>query len=81
MWEEKINLKEDEELMHESHKASGFMQETDTDIYSVIRKNGTKTGTVEVVDHTAVKGFRRTIRVLHTDITGKTIVDVSFSPR
>jgi len=80
MWKSKIVLNRDEELKHESSKTSGFMQEKDIDIYSILRKDGTKTGSVKVVDHTAVKGFRRTISVHQTDITGKTVVDVSYNP-
>jgi len=80
MWESKLVLSSDEELKHESSKASGFMQETDTDIYSIVRKDGTKTGSVKVVDHTAVRGLRRTITVPQTDINGKTVVETSFNP-
>ena len=80
MWKDKVILNGDEELKFESSKQSGFMQETDTDIYSIVRKDGTKTGSVKVIDHTAVKGFKRTISVQQTDINGKTVVDTSFNP-
>ena len=80
MWKSKVVLTNDEELKHESSKLSGFMQETDIDVYSIVRKDGTKTGSVKVTDHTAVKGFRRTISVHQTDIDGKTVVETSFNP-
>ena len=56
----------------------GFMQETDVDAYDVISKNGIKAGTVTVEDHTAVKGFKRTITVIQKDIAGKTIFSESW---
>lgn len=80
MWKSKVILAADEELKHESSKTSGFMAEEDIDVYSIVRKDGTKTGSVQVSDHTAVKGFRRTISVHQTDINGKTVVQESFNP-
>ncbi|HEX5356145.1 MAG TPA: hypothetical protein VFW93_08000 [Aquabacterium sp.] len=80
MWKEKLILKEGEDLKHESSKTSGFMQEEDINTYSIIRADGTKTGSVKVVDHTAVKGFKRTIWVVQTDSGGKEVVNVSFRP-
>jgi hypothetical protein len=80
LWKEKLTLAADEELKHESSKTSGFMQEEDIDIYSIVRSDGTKTGSVKVSDHTAVKGFKRTIHVLQTDLNGKTVVDLSLRP-
>jgi hypothetical protein len=55
MWKSKVALTNDEELKHESSELSGFMQETDLDVYSIVRKDGTKTGSVKVTDHTAVR--------------------------
>ena len=78
MWEDKLMLNGDEKLKHESFKTSGFMQEKDIDVYSIVRSDGTKTGSVKVVDHTAVKGFKRTIWVVQTDHSGKVAVDTSF---
>lgn len=79
MWKNKIILAADEELKHESSKSSGFMLETDIDIYSIVRNDGTKTGSIKVVEHTAVKGFKKTISVHQTDLSGKTVVDESFN--
>jgi hypothetical protein len=80
MWKDKIVLNSNEVLKHESSKTSGFMQEEDIDFYSIHQKDGTKIGSVKVTDHTAVKGFKRTITVHQTDITGKTVVDARFTP-
>jgi hypothetical protein len=81
MWKEKIILMDGEELKHENSKTSGFLQEEDIDTYSIIRADGTKTGSVKVVDHTAVKGFKRTIWVVQTDLNGKEVVNTRFDVR
>lgn len=80
MWKSKIILKQGEELKHESTSISGFMQETDIDVYAVVREDGTPGGSVKVEDHTAVKGFKRTIWVVQKDNDGMVIVDTRFSP-
>lgn len=80
MWEEKLILGEGETLKHLGSKTAGFMGETDVDKYAVVRSDGTEVGSVKVEDHTAVKGFRRTITVIQTDASGKEIVHTSFTP-
>ena len=80
MWKDKIILKIDEELKHESSKTKGFMGEEDIDLYLVVRNDGTQTGTVTVSDHTAIKGFRRTIWVVQKDAAGRVLVDEKFKP-
>lgn len=80
MWKEKLILSEGETLKHLGSKTAGFMGETDIDTYAVVRPDGTEAGSVKVEDHTAVKGFRRTITVTQTDASGKEIVHTSFSP-
>jgi hypothetical protein len=80
MWKNKITLKPGEELKHEKSSTSGFMQETDVDIYAIVREDGSPGGSVKVEDHTAVKGFKRTVWVVQTDQDGKVIVDTRFSP-
>ena len=54
------------------------MQEEDVEIYSILNQDGAVGGSVKVTDHTAVKGFRRTLRVAQTDNDGKTVVDKSW---
>ncbi len=80
LWKDRLTLDATDELRHESSKTSGFMQEEDIDTYSIIAADGTKTGTVTIRDHTAVKGFRRTIHVRQVDVNGKTVVDEHLSP-
>lgn len=78
-WRQKIVVGSDEELKHEGSRTKGFMEETDIDTYSIVRADGTKTGSVTVSDHTAVRGFRRTVRVTQTDAAGKVIVEESYT--
>ena len=73
-------LNADESLKLESSTQSGFMQETDNETYSIVRADGTRAGSVKVTDHTAVKGFKRTISVHQIDVNGKTVVNTSFNP-
>lgn len=80
-WREKIVLNAGEELRHESSRMKGSLQEEDIDTYSIIRPDGSNGGMVTVNDHTAIKGFKRTISVLQTGSDGKTIVETSFSPK
>lgn len=79
MWKSKIILS-NETLKHERSWTSGFMEEQDNELYIVFNEEGAKTGEVKVTDHTAVKGFKRTCRVVQTDINGKIIVDSNFDP-
>ena len=55
------------------------MQETDLMTYDVIDASGKKVGTVEVEDHTAVRGFRRTVSFVQRAINGKVLVDDTWS--
>ena len=73
-----ILLNEGEELKHEESRMTGFMQEEDIDTYSVVEPNGKKTGSVTVRDHTAVKGFRRTIHVTQVDSVGRVVIEKSY---
>lgn len=77
-WNAKVQLRAGETLRHEGSKAEGFMQETDVNTYSIIDAAGSVTGSVKVTDHTAVKGFKRTVRVVQKDATGKIIVDTTL---
>ncbi len=78
-WKTMIILGEGEALRHEGSRTKGFMQEEDIDTYSIIRSDGTKVGSVTVRDHTAVKGFRRTIHVTQNDVAGKQVMDKSYT--
>lgn len=80
MWRDNLILKEGETLEHQRSWESGFMQEQDNDLWHVIGPAG-KVGEVKVEDHTSVKGFRRTVRVVQRDAEGKVIVDTSYNPQ
>ena len=55
------------------------MEETDIDTYAVLGPSGTKVGSVAVSDHTAVRGFRRTVQVTQKDATGNVVVEKSYT--
>lgn len=77
-WESLVTLAPGQTLKHEGHKTSGFMSEEDIDTYAVVGADGTKAGEVVVRDHTAVKGFKRSIRVTQTDAAGKQLLDTAY---
>ncbi|MFJ9452188.1 hypothetical protein [Herbaspirillum sp. NPDC101397] len=79
-WEKKVSLKEGETLRHDRSFLKGFMQEEDVDLYTIVGCDGTVRGNVKVTDHTAVKGFRRTVTVVQTDPEGKTVFQESWNP-
>jgi len=78
-WRKMIVLQDGESLEHESHRTKGFMEETDIDTYAVLGPSGTKVGSVAVSDHTAVRGFRRTVQVTQKDATGNVVVEKSYT--
>ena len=77
-WRTKLVLNDGEQLNHTGSSMKGFMQETDVETYDVVSASGSKVGTVTVEDHTAVKGFRRTISVCQRDLTGNVVVQESW---
>ena len=78
MWKSRVVLNDGESLRHDRASSEGFMQETDIDIYSIVQPDGTVTGSVRVTDHTAVREFKRTVRVIQNDAHGRVVVDESF---
>lgn len=81
MWQSKVILKEGELLKHVSSRTKGFMEEEDIDEYSIQAADGSKTGSVTVNDHTAVRGFKRTITMTQYDANGRVIQSEHFNPR
>jgi hypothetical protein len=79
-WKTKIILAAGETTKPTGSRSTGFMQETDVYDYDVVAADGTKVGNITVEDHTAVKGFKRTVTVTQTDASGKTIVHESWNP-
>lgn len=79
LWKDKIVMEHDCSLQHKRSHSKGFMQETDIDEYDIIGTSGERVGTVVVTDHTAVRGFRRTISVEQRDNAGKVVVRESWT--
>lgn len=77
--EGKLALKAGESIKLIKSSSKGFMQETDLMTYDVVDASGNKIGTVEVEDHTAVKGFRRTVSFIQRGMDGKVLVDDAWS--
>ena len=78
-WRAKIVLNAGESLRVDDSRCKGFMQETDIYDCSVIDANGAVVGKVRATDHTAVKGFRRTLSVKQTSASGKVVVDENWT--
>lgn len=79
-FKENLVLGERNSLVHKGSSVKGFMGETDVDKYDVVDQAGVKVGEVVMEDHTAVKGFVRTQRVVQWDSDGRVIVDKSWNP-
>ncbi|WP_167313440.1 hypothetical protein [Ralstonia insidiosa] len=71
-----MKLKDGESLKLERRYSKGFMQETDVEEYSIVDGKDEVTGKVRYTDHTAVRGFRRTMQVVQSDRAGATVVDI-----
>lgn len=78
-WRDKVVLNSGDTLRIDNSRSEGFMQETDVYECSIIDANGTVVGRVKATDHTAVRGFRRTLSVQQTNVAGQTVVDESWS--
>lgn len=78
-WQDKVILNHGESLRIDNSRCEGFMQETDVYDCSVIDASGVVVGKVKATDHTAVRGFRRTLSVHQTNASGQTVVDESWS--
>lgn len=79
-WNNRVKLADGQKLDLVGSKSKGFMQETDVTTYNVVDQDGTLCGDVTITDHTAVKGFKRTIRVVQRDAAGEAIVDEAWNP-
>lgn len=80
-WRSKLILNDGEALKKTGSATKGFMGETDVDLYDIVNTNGGVTGSVKVEDHTAVKGFRRTLTVTQRNSSGETVVHDSWEPK
>jgi len=79
-WNNRITLTDGQTLVLVSSKSKGFMQETDITTYNVVDRDGAVCGDVTVADHTAVKGFKRTLHVVQRNSAGEAIVDEAWNP-
>ena len=79
-WKDKLVLADGEQVKHESSRSVGFMGEDDIETYSILDKDGVKVGTVKVVDHTAVRGLRRTVHIEQRDLDGRLVTGDRFTP-
>lgn len=79
-WEERVKLAHGQGLKLTGTKSKGFMQETDVSTYDIVDEIGMVCGEVTVTDHTAVKGFKRSIRVVQRDVAGVVVVDEAWNP-
>lgn len=77
--ESKLKLDQGDKLMRTNHTTKGSWQETDIYSYDILNKNGATVGTVVHTEHTAIKGFRKTQSVKQKDMSGRVIVDLSWS--
>lgn len=78
-WRDKVILKLGESLRIDDSRCEGFMEEKDVYGCSIIDSTGGVVGKVVATDHTAVRGFRRTLSVKQTDIAGKLVVDETWT--
>lgn len=78
-WRAKVVLNSGESLRVDDSYCNEFMQETDIYDCSAIDANGAVVGKVRATDHTAVKGFRRTLSVKQTSASGKVVVDENWT--
>jgi len=78
-WRQRVVLKPGETLRHLRSLTKGFMGETDVEDYEVLAADGTIVGSVTVEDHTAVRGFQRTISVTQRTVEGAVVVQDSWT--
>jgi|GEM_PF-950035 len=78
-WRQKVVLKPGETLKHLRSRTKGFMGETDVEDYEILAADGTIIGSVTMEDHTAVRGFRRTISVTQRTVEGVLVVEDSWT--
>jgi len=78
-WRDRLKLAEGETINLLQSKSSGFMQETDVETYEIRASNGSVSGTVIFTDHTAFKGFKRTLRVVQRSAAGEILIDEAWT--
>lgn len=79
MWKNKLKLNADESLHLDHSYEKGSLGQEEVKLYSILNQEGIVTGKVQFTDHTAIKGFRRTLHVIQSDSSGKLVVDERWS--
>jgi hypothetical protein len=78
-WQELLKLNPGETLNLRKSSTKGFMEETDIMEYDILDSNGQKVGSIEIEDHTAVRGFRRTVHVLQRSTNGNVVLNETWT--
>ena len=76
--EEKIKLEQGESIRRDGSHSKGFMGETDVTNYSILDASGDVVGSVEHIEHMAVKGFRVTNSLTQRDSQGKVVTTTNW---
>lgn len=77
---DRLKLEEGHTVKLVKSREIGFMGETDVSDFEILDANGNVVGSVELSEHTAVKGFRKTNRVVQRDAQGNTVVSETWNP-
>lgn len=79
MWQDKLKLDANESLRHDKSYAKGSLGQEEIELYSIVNQDGEVTGSVQYTDHTAIKGFHRTLHVIQRSSSGNVIVNERWS--
>lgn len=77
---DKLKLEVGQTVKFVKSREIGFRGETDVSEYNVLDANGHVVGTVELSEHIAVRGFRKTNTVVQKDAQGNTLVSETWTP-
>jgi hypothetical protein len=75
MLEARLKLKDGETLKRTGSRTKGPLQETDITSYVILDAQGKEIGTVEHTEHTAIKGFKQSERIVRRDMAGTIVTD------
>jgi len=77
---DRLKLEEGHTVKLVKSREIGFMGETDVSDFQILDANGNVVGSVELSEHIAVKGFRKTNKVVQRDAQGTTVVSETWNP-
>lgn len=75
---QKLKLPPDNQLKLVKSISKGFMDETDISNYEVIDSYGNIVGTVEIEDHTSIRGLRTRSHIIYRDTSGKIVSEIDL---